>query len=71
MELSPEPSSAVAHLLAQDRQLARLRDRYRARRIQKRPWGWEAYVPGRVADDEDAIQAKTLDELEARLGGTT
>jgi hypothetical protein len=60
----------VAGLLAQDRQLARLRDRYARRRIQRAPWGWLAYTPGRSADGEDEIRADSLDELERKLGGT-
>lgn len=67
---SLDPSPARAALLARDRQLARLRDRYTRRRIQRTPWGWIAYTPGRSADDEDEISAVDLDELERKLGGT-
>jgi hypothetical protein len=41
-------------------QLERLRNTS-GYRINRAPWGWTAYKPGREGD----IQAKTLDELEA------
>ena len=48
---------------AQDKLLVSLREQYPGRRIQRAPWGWNSYTPGR----EDDVSAPTLYELAERL----
>lgn len=46
-----------------ERRLEAIRKLAAPRRVQKAPWGWEVYTPGR----EDVLRAADLDELEEKL----